>query len=329
MNRAHFIRMSRVLGVIVSSLALFFIWTSISFAQFSLGNDELRITSSPLFPEPNQMVRLSIDTFAVDVVGADIYWYVDGVLQEQLQNSLEVEITAEGLGSQTPVEVRVVKNGITTQIINHTIQPIEIDIIVEADTYIPQLYKGRALAGSESNIRLIAFVHTGSGINASELSYRWSIDRGVLFGGALKGRNVVETTMPIFEGSYVMVEVTDRNGNLIGQKTVPLTRHQPELYFYEYSPLRGLAQKAIDEDLIVISDPTTIYAEPYFMNMKNNAIDAIFEWEVGNEKIETPQIPNVISVRDPGDKDFAKLSASVRSGLAQYLKESIMLRFNQ
>ncbi len=329
MDKAHYINISRILGVLIISLVVFFAWVSPSFAQLSLGGDQLQISASPLFPEPNGRVRLSIDTFAVDVVGADLYWYIDGVLEESLTNSLEVSVVAGKLGVETSIQVRVVKNGVTTEIINHAIKPIAIDVVIEADTYVPQLYKGRALAGSESNIRAIAFVHTGAGVNASELSYRWSLDRKVLFGGAIKGKNVIETTMPVFAGSKLLVEVTDMYGNLIGQKNIPLTRHQPELYFYEYSPLRGLAGRAIENDLVVISDPTTIYAEPYFMNMKNSEVNATFEWKVGNERIDTPQIPNVISVRDPGDKDFERLSIGVRGGLAQYLQESIMLRFNQ
>ncbi len=134
----------------------------------------------------------------------------------------------------------------------------EVDIIVEGNTYVPYFYAGRAEPSAGNSVRLIAVMSASSGQPAS---YRWKV-----------GSNYISTNSPVLQTNMsqieerTLVEVTalDFNNLPIGKGREYVVASTPRLLFYEDNALRGTAQVAIQDKIILIGAETAIKAEPYF-----------------------------------------------------------------
>lgn len=136
---------------------------------------------------------------------------------------------------------------------------VSLNLIVEADTYTPYFYRGRAEPTAGSAIRLIVVPNDSSLIT----KYKWTIN-GVLASGS---GETIQAKVPTGV-SEVTIEVSalDQNNNVIGKTTSYVPLSNSSLSFYEVNPLRGVSSVAIGRSLNLIGDEISVRAEPYFLN---------------------------------------------------------------
>lgn len=132
-----------------------------------------------------------------------------------------------------------------------------IDLIVEANTYVPYFYQGRAVPTAGNSLRLVAVVDSA----VAPTSFRWHIGSQYL---STTGP-AVEVTFPILD-SRTLVEVTalDSNNVALGRQAEYIETSQPKILFYEDNALRGTSRTAIQDGFILVGDETLLKAEPYF-----------------------------------------------------------------
>lgn len=240
----------------------------------SFGNEaeQSTLAFNPQFPEPGQRVTVSLDAYSLDLVGSSVSWFIDGTEQVAARNERSVEITAKALGETTSIAAQVrLRSGATT-IVRRTLVPSYIDMIVEADTATPSGYQGRALGSIGAPMRVTAIPHFGGSLTARKLGYTWKLNNKVLFGGTLLGKQTAVFDMPSRIDSLLTVDITDQTGAIIGHKTIRLEPADPEVYFYEDNALRGLSHYAIDKELILLSNETTVQAVPFYMDLFDQEI---------------------------------------------------------
>lgn len=156
-----------------------------------------------------------------------------------------------------PVYAQTTNLVVTTQ--PNLEKPIgEVDILVEADTYVPSFYRGRA-EPSPGNIARAAAIPRGVNHAAGSLSYRWSINGQSL---ADTGQSVSFTIPPI-DNLTIRVLVT-QNGRLVAEKTEMVAVSEPRIIFYENNALRGIGSTAIQGDFLLMGEEASVSAEPYF-----------------------------------------------------------------
>lgn len=290
----------------------------------------ISLVSSPRFPNPYSDVTISLNDYSLNLIGADIAWYADGTEIPNTRNAREVRLKTNGAGEDQTVTARITYQGVTYSV-SHTIRPIDVDIIIEADTYTPAFYNGRALPSANAPVRAIAVVDDGNGISWNTYSYRWSLGNTVLGGGAAKGKYSVTLRAPQFRSEYLSVDLYDSTGTLVGRKTIALEPQEPEMLFYEYSPLRGLYGRAISSSLAISGEDTTLFAEPYFLNTPLlNTLDVDFTWKLNNKEVpSTTGTPNAISLSASGNRTAARVSASAMTtrGIPQFVQEAFSLSF--
>ncbi len=278
-------------------ILFFFIFVSFASAE----TPGLMLVTDPLTPEPNSVVTVSLNDYSLNTVGSSVSWYVDAKEKVASKNARSIEVTTGNPGKKTTVRVVLSRPDAPSLSTTLTIVPSKVDIILEASTYVPHFYAGRALPTRDSMMRVIAVVNNGSNLVQNNLVYKWTIDSSALFGGASKGKNVLDLAMPHYDDVVLGVEVFASTGERIGEGSVLLKAVEPELHFYEFSPLRGLYEREVQSPFQLLSEETTIYGEPYFIDAKMNEADAVFTWSLNNQRVDhDSSVPNALTLRHVG-----------------------------
>jgi hypothetical protein len=158
-----------------------------------------------------------------------------------------------------------------------TIPQTGVDIVVEAKTFTPSFYAGRAEPVSGSNIKLTAILRNKTSSNAKELGYRWEVAGQSQSAQPIIGQQTVEVTADYITQLPVSVQIFSASGTAIAGAKESVNLSTPQLMFYEVNLLRGINKVAINKEVILSGDETTITAMPYFID-KNS---------VGSKKIDT------------------------------------------
>lgn len=269
-------------------LCCFVTFAPAAHAQFSGSaiqqNAELEL--NPQYPEPFEQVTASLNAYAYDTQGASIRWYIDGTEETEAQNSRELKFTTGALGSAQTVRSTVIFPDGQSISASRTIKPSRLDLIIEADTLVPPMYRGRALPSSGSTVRAIAVPATAASVNT--LSFTWRLNGKVLFGGPIRGKDVAVFTAPADGNPYLSVEIADQNGSVFMKKTTELPIAAPEMRFYEDNPLRGTSRNALLSPHFLVGDEIVVRAEPYYMASDIFSKNPYTTWSIDGRKVENP-----------------------------------------
>lgn len=278
-----------------------------SFAQSS-------IVLIPQAPEPGQQVTAKLNAYAENTTGATIQWFLDGVELTEYRNEREMIFTAGDLGETQRLSVRVSLLSGSPLVLEEVIVPSRVDLIIEADTTVPTVYRGRALPSIGSTVRAVALVDTKAATDPSLLTYSWQLNNKQLNRGSQVGGNVTTFTVPWGQQFSVSVAVSDTNGRTIAQQKTIVNPADPEIYFYENNPLRGVAQNAILSTYQLIGDEVTVRAEPFFMNQNIFTKRHQSEWQINYSAIDNPsEDPQNITLRKSGGNGNFRVSYHMRN----------------
>ena len=165
-----------------------------------------------------------------------------------------------------------------------TIFAQSVDLIWEADTYVPPLYKGLPLWTNESDVTFVAIPHLPS-VNTSTLIYRWSKNGTIL--GSLSGVNKRSLTISdtvLSEPVEITIDVFEDNGaSPLASRKARLTPSSAKLVIVEDSPLQGLLlNRAMKQEFILSKDEVTFSAIPFFATVSTRLAGALeYNWTTG------------------------------------------------
>lgn len=194
----------------------------------------------------------------------------------------------------------------------------EVEIIVEADTYVPSFYKGRAEPTSGNLVRATAIPLSADPVN---FSYRWKLNGQPLLSS---GQSV---TFPAPIGDNFMLEVTVlNNGVFWSEKGETMALSNPEVVFYEENTLRGLGTIAIKGDFSLIGTEASITAEPFFVG-RGNQNNLQGNWSVDNQVVTTNDWRKLTFIRpeEPNAKYLVELDIFNRVNLSEQASNSFNL----
>lgn len=311
-------------------VGFFFILFFFSASPLHAQTAGLTLIAEPAFPSPHTETTITLDDYSLDTIGSSITWYVDGVEQEAYRNERTLKMTTGALGKKSVVRAVLSRPNALTLSTSRTIIPTQVDIILEANTYTPQFYSGRALPTRDSLMRAIAVVNDGGVASDSSYVYAWSMDSSALSGGTLKGKNVLDLEMPHYDDKVLSVEVFNADGDALGQGGVLLTAVEPELHFYEHNPLRGLSERAASSPLQLLNEETTIYGEPYFIDARMRETEATFSWSIDTEPVAPDEnIPNALTLRHIGGKGSSMIDFDIvtRKNFPQFVRRTLQVIF--
>lgn len=195
----------------------------------------------------------------------------------------------------------------------------EVDIYVEADTYVPYFYKGRAEISSGNGMSLIAIP---VGLEAGEgVTYYWSINGKAVPGSTSR----INLTTPIGSSFTVKVSVI-KNGTLWAERSEVIKVSSPVVLFYENNALRGLGAIAIGSSYQLIGDEANILAEPFFVG-KTTVGNLLGTWKVNGRAVNVPDWRNMTLERteETLDRYTIELELDNPKNLGESAKNSFYL----
>lgn len=268
--------------VFLLSISLFIIPSFFAFAQLDTGflNPVNELTSEPQYPQPGDVVTLTVLSYGTQLSNSDIVWRKNGVVIADANNRREVKIEAGELGQKDTITATVINPSGSTQVFAADINPVYLDIVIEPQTRTPDFYEGRALPSIGSQINVTALVNDGQ--IRENLRYLWRLNNSVLEGGPIRGSNQVSFDMPRGSQALLSLEVSELNGLGVAKRTIAISSAKPELVFYESNTLYGQSHIGITKTLILSGAAATVLAEPYYLDIRTFNNPDIDEWKIDN-----------------------------------------------
>jgi hypothetical protein len=301
-----------------------------------LGN-QLSIVLSPGRPRPNQVITASAESFSMDLNSATLTWRRDGTVIAQGSGITEVTFQVGDAGSQSTLSVSASGNEAfqSRQII---IRPAAVDLMYEAESYTPPLYKGKALPGSQTPLRVLALPHivrSGRTLNASELDFAWKIDGRVLGTQSGRGQDSISIEGPrLFNPITVDLTVSTLDGDPAARGFLEIGAVEPHLLFYENDPVLGIRyEQALANPFLLTNEEVTITAHPFYFSGTNRTNAASrFRWTLNGRVVTNPlqdQSSIVLRQTDAAASGSATIALSIQNAdrVLQRAQNSFRIQF--
>ena len=274
--------------------------------SLTLRNTEnaISINLNPRAPEAGSVVQLTAESPLLNLSKSFITWSAGGRTIAEGYGVIEARVTLDTKGTPVEVSVSAVDQNWGEARKSVVIGPPQIDILFDADTYVPPFYRGRALPSAGAALRLQALVRfarpDGTLVSESVIRYSWKRNGAPL--GSVSGLGRSSTTIPapaLFSTDIISLEAHSDDGAFSGTKSVTVASREPALMLYEDSPIFGiLFHEALSSSHAVVETRMTFAAIPYFATAERADDPTLrFKWTVNRESIASSESqPNELTV---------------------------------
>lgn len=286
--------------------SIFFFSAPYAHAQFALPGigDAVSLTLSPQYPAPGASVRIEAGSSAYDLSESSLTWRVNGKVFAQGVGITSADVVAGGLGSSVAISIEATAPDGAELFAEVAVAPTEVDLLFDADSYVPPFYTGRALPSAGSTLRLEAIPHfvaeNGKEIPSSDITFTWKRNDQVLGSVSGRGRSTARIPAPaLFGTDTISVEAISLDKSLAGSATVRIPSAEPVLALYQDHPLFGLmTHRALGPQSLIPDSEMTFAAIPYFAPVANLYDRSLqWSWRVNNTPIASDQKrPNEITI---------------------------------
>lgn len=306
-----------------------------SFAQNNQGlqinlpyamENELGVQIIPNYPRPNELVFLNLTLYTEDLNSANIIWYKDGKNVLSGKGEIRYSFKTGSVGQSVNIEVVVrLLSGVSfSKAISFT--PASVDLVWEANSYVPPFYKGKALHPNQGTLKVVAmpeFVKAGRRISPQNLIYKWSNNTEVYQSKSGYGKNVLNLDGSLLGRSEkIEVLVTDPTNNLSAQGFVDISPTNPEIVFYENSPYYGhIFDSAINQSFVLKSGEIQILAAPYYFTKETTDLIQS-EWRLNNRVVSDLSGSRTAIFRKPDGESGTSVISLHMQNFAKILQQA-------
>lgn len=244
---------------------------SFALAQFP-GVDLATLTISPQNPGPNKTITATLSSSATDVDRADISWSVNGKAMASGKGLKNFSFQVGDLGTQTTLDILMVSSEGFPWTKSLTFSPAGASLLVEANSYTPPFYRGKAYFPYEGMARVIAvpsFIdQNGKFIPPEQLVFKWKEDTQNMINESGLGKNILNYRGSLLgRAQNISVEISSLDRQYVANANINITPIQPKTVLYDNDPQYGiLYNKAIPNSYNLNDPEITISAVPYFFN---------------------------------------------------------------
>lgn len=276
----------------------------------------------PKNPAPQEVVRVNIKSFSVDLDRAHITWTVDENTILSGIGEKSASIKTKNLGEVTLVKVvAVFAQG---QRIEQTLvlQPAYLDILWEStDSYIPPFYKGKALPSQESTLKVVAIPeiknYAGQKYKPEHLIYTWKKGIETQTNNSGFNKQYFSFKHNVFDSEQrINIEVSSQDGYSGGEGSALITFSNPRVAVYQETSQKGINfASELSQNSLSSRGKTSLVAIPYFFSTNSHGESGLsYQWTV-NGNTATPQnTKNKITLEKTGeDAGLAEVEVSIKS----------------
>ena len=267
-----------------------------AFSFQSLSDDSdtgsISVSLSPSEPGPNQLVKVAIISYGIDLDRAEISWYLNTKLEKTAIGEKTFSFKTGPLGSLS--DILIVAKTQEGNIAQKTIEvrPTGITLVWEASSYTPPFYKGKALYPYQGTLKIVALpeivTESGSTVNPKNLVYTWRLNDKARPDDSGFGKNSMtfNGTIPI-RNSDIDVEAVTMDGKYVARGRISVEPGSPSLLFYEDNPIYGiLYNKALQGSVALQNQEIRIAATPYFIGKKTKEDRLLkYDWTLNGESL--------------------------------------------
>jgi hypothetical protein len=277
-----------------------FFWVFIPLHSHAL--ETIIFSLSPKYPKPNTEVTIRVDSFIFPIDGALISWYIDGQIIKSGAGEKALVFSTKGLGEQTVIKMSAVSSTGEIAEKSVTINPVDIDILWEADTYTPPFYKGKALPVAKSYVRLNTIPQVDpQGTNPSAYTPEWVLNKTKILVSGEKPFSLVPTS---WEGSAldILLRLKNNSGLTLAETPVLIQNTSPLIRFYENHPLLGVIFSRIIYSKANNSGQYIVRGVPYYFASSDRENGQLkYSWTRNGKEVPLGLNPEEIVISDEGN----------------------------
>ncbi len=278
---------------------------SFAYAQ-SVVPDPVQYVVAPQTPGPNQSVTIQAEGVGGFLGSATITWLENGKVVLSGVGASAFSFTTGALGTQTHIQVKIVSSSQGNLTRDFIFLPSLINLVWEADTTAPPLYRGKPLYSAGSNVKVAAFptvLVNGKQIPSNNLSMQWSLNDQAMPNQSGLGRTTFSFPGDQLQSAETVSVDAYYGSSQVGHADITIPASQPLLYFYTKDPLRGtLYDAALPSGISLGAAEFTIQAVPYFFANSSLASGAlVYNWTLNGEDSSGPDsAKGILTLRQAG-----------------------------
>lgn len=252
----------------------------------------LNVRFSPKRPKPGETVRVSAESYLVDLSKVTMSWSVNGrVVKRGIgETSFSFQVGASGTTTRLGILITMPQGGEVYK--EYGFSPIGLTILWEADTYTPPFYKGKPLISYQSRVRAVAVpdaVNTKNAVRTDTLSYTWSQNGSAIPAASGYGKNSYTFIAPRpYEDATISVSASPTTGSAQSEFFLNLPIVKPFILFYEESPLFGVRYgQPLSKDYTLSEKDVLVRAEPFFFSNEQSETPSFsYSWNLNGREAQ-------------------------------------------
>lgn len=301
---------------LAAAVAFVFLPLSAHAQILGAGSDgTILIRTTPEYVGPNERIALRASSAFIDLSESEIVWSADGKTIAQGAGFARAEVRSGGLGSSLSVSVFARAPDGTRASGSIRLRPAELDLLWEADSYVPPFYRGRALPSPGTDIRIQAIPRFSPAVLDTNITYTWRRNGAVIGNASGKGRSFALLSAPTLYGSdTVTVEAHAPDGAVAGGELL-LRSEEPRLALYETHPIFGIMfNRVFGSKNAVSGGEASFVAIPYFADADRRDDGQLrYSWLVNGQGIAADtERPSEITINSERSDGSARLEGVLR-----------------
>ncbi len=307
-------------------------------AGLNLTESDIVVEMVPDSPGSYQKVFVRLNSYITDINSANITWTLNGQVRATGLGTKNFDFNTGSLDSVSDLSIKILTREGFLINKNIKIKPLDVDLVWEADSYVPPFYKGKSLFSHENQIKFIAIPHiintNGQEISPKNLIYKWIKDDVVMDSQSGYGKNTITITGSLISRPIEMsVLVTSPTTSSSGVARIKVEPVEPTLLFYSKNPVYGIEFQRALQGIVKLEGKKemTVVGIPYYFGVRNtSSYDLTYKWSINGAKINGESTNTQTFVQKEGASGKALISISVESAskILQYAKNSFNLEFS-
>lgn len=326
----------------------FFVVCFLSFCFFTVGTQaqtipemnyalarELQVEITPTYPRPNENISINLTIYTEDLNSADVVWYKDGKKVLSGKGETSYSFRAGAIGETTEIEIDITFLNGDHLSKSMSFSPASVDLVWEANSYVPPFYRGKALHSRQGNLKIVAmpeFVKNNKRTDPKNLVYKWSDATKVYQNQSGYGKNILILNGSLLgKSESVTVTVTDPSNNITAQGAISIVPVDPEIVFYENNPYYGhIFDTAINGVYNLETEEVQIIAAPFYFTKDKNLE---YTWRLNGQSV--PNLAGSLTAvfRRPEEETVGQSNVSLQivnpDKVLQEAEEDLSINFKE
>jgi hypothetical protein len=255
------------------------------------------ITYNPEHPGSDQDVKVQIKSTAVQIDSSNIIWYINGEVQKEGIGQTKFSFRTGPAGTSTIIDIVIMAPDGKKYTEHEVLNPLDVDFLWEANTYVPPFYKGKARPTYQSMIRTTAIPFFGATSTPGTYVYDWTLGRTAGIGKGL-GKNTAQIPAAWPHSNVSLkVHAASLDGSQEGERTLNILSVDPVIRFYEKHPLSGVNYSNALRATNLSSGEFHLRAVPFFFgNEDRDDKKLIYTWRLNGKRIGEGSNPEELTI---------------------------------